>query len=132
MSRQSTRWLVTVGAAAIALAGCGGGGGGGGSSTPSSSSSGGSASGGGGGGGGKSVTISNFKFAPAALTVSAGSKVTVTNKDTTAHTATANDNSFDTKDINPGSSATISLKAAGSVPYHCSIHPFMHGTIVVR
>jgi plastocyanin len=131
MSRQSTRWLVAVGASAIVLAGCGGGGGGGGggSSTPSSGASGGSASS---GGGGKSVTISNFKFAPAAITVPAGSKVTVTNKDTTAHTATANDNSFDTKDINPSSSSTISLKTAGRVPYHCSIHPFMHGTIVVR
>ena len=125
---RSKRPLVGIAAAAIALGGCGGGGGG--SSTATSSSPAGAS---GGGGGTQTVDISNFKFAPATLTVSAGSKVTVKNSDTTAHTATADDgNTFDTNNIDPGASATITLKAAGRVPYHCNIHPFMHGTIVVR
>jgi plastocyanin len=126
---QFKRPLVGIAAVAIALGGCGGGGGGGGGSTANSSPSGAS----GGGGGTQTVDISNFKFAPATLTVSAGSKVTVKNSDTTAHTATADDgHTFDTNDINPGASASITLKAAGRVPYHCNIHPFMHGTIVAR
>jgi plastocyanin len=84
-------------------------------------------------GGSGSVTISDFKFAPASLTVAPGTRVTVANKDSTAHTATADKgNSFDTGDIDPGSSATVTLAKAGSYSYHCSIHPFMHGTFVVR
>jgi plastocyanin len=128
---QSKRSLTGIVAAAILLGGCGGGGdgGNGGASAPSSSSSNASAN----GGGAKTIDINNFKFAPATLTVPAGSKVTVKNSDTTAHTATADSGgAFDTHDIGPGSSATITLKAAGRVAYHCSIHPFMHGTIVVR
>jgi plastocyanin len=84
-------------------------------------------------GGSDSVTISDFKFAPASLTVDRGARVTVTNRDSTAHTATAdNGKSFDTGDIDPGSSATITLSKAGTYSYHCSIHPFMHGKLVVR
>ena len=66
------------------------------------------------------------------LTVKPGAKVTVTNNDSTAHTATADDgNSFDTGPLDPGSSQTISVSKPGSYPYHCSIHPFMKATIVV-
>jgi plastocyanin len=129
---QPKRSLVAIAAAAVALGGCGGGGdnGGGGSTTAAGSSSSGTSAN---AGGGKTIDISNFKFAPASLTVPAGSKVTVKNSDSTAHTATADSgNTFNTNDIDPGSSATITLKSAGRVPYHCNIHPFMHGTIVVR
>lgn len=80
-----------------------------------------------------SLTISDFKFTPAALTVRPGERVTVANHDSTAHTATADTGeSFDTGNIDPGSSATVTLSKAGSYSYHCSIHPFMHGTLVVR
>jgi plastocyanin len=83
--------------------------------------------------GGSAVSISNFKFAPASLTVKSGAKVTVTNEDSTAHTATADDGkSFDTGPLNQGSSQTISVSKPGSYAYHCSIHPFMKGTIVVQ
>lgn len=78
------------------------------------------------------VTIGNFKFVPACLTVSQDT-ITLTNRDTTAHTTTADDGkSFDTGNIDPGSSATISLSKQGTYKYHCNIHPFMHGTLVVK
>ena len=48
------------------------------------------------------MTISGFKFAPTSVTVQPGAKVTVTNNDSTAHTATADDgNSFDTGTAGP-------------------------------
>jgi plastocyanin len=57
----------------------------------------------------------------------------VTNQDSTAHTATADDgHSFDTGTLADGASQTISASKPGSYPYHCSIHPFMHGTLVVK
>ena len=83
--------------------------------------------------GAAAVTISDFKFTPGALTVRQGARITVTNHDTTAHTATADSgNSFDTGSIDPGSSATFTLSKVGTYSYHCSIHPFMHGTLTVR
>jgi plastocyanin len=83
-------------------------------------------------GSGDAVTISDFKFAPASLTVDKGARVTVTNDDSTTHTATADDGAFDTGNIDPGSSKTIALSKPGSYAYHCAIHPFMHGTVVLK
>ena len=77
------------------------------------------------------ITIQDFKFGPATLTVKPGAKVTVTNSDSTTHTATANGGAFDTGDLDPGKSKTITLAKAGTYAYHCQIHSFMKGTIVV-
>ncbi|MFJ7248843.1 cupredoxin family copper-binding protein [Kitasatospora sp. NPDC098652] len=78
------------------------------------------------------VIIKNFAFAPAALTVKAGQTVTVVNQDSTAHTLTASDKSFDTGTIQPGASATFTApQQSGDHPYICTIHPFMHGTLTV-
>ena len=69
----------------------------------------------------------------AALAVKQGARVTVTNQDSTAHTATADDgHSFDTGTLAQGASQTISVSKPGRYPYHCSIHSFMHGTLVVK
>ncbi|MFJ8471035.1 cupredoxin family copper-binding protein [Kitasatospora sp. NPDC094011] len=77
------------------------------------------------------VTIKDFAFAPAALTVSPGQSVTVVNQDSAAHTLTADDKSFDTGPIQPGASATFTAPQSGAHPYICTIHPFMHGTLTV-
>ncbi|MGA5822899.1 cupredoxin domain-containing protein [Kitasatospora sp. NPDC094028] len=78
------------------------------------------------------VTIKNFAFAPASLTVKPGQTVTVVNQDSTAHTLTASDKSFDTGTIAPGASATFTApQQTGAHPYICTIHPFMHGTLIV-
>jgi plastocyanin len=80
---------------------------------------------------GDAVNIDNFAFAPATLTVHAGSTVTWTNKDEEPHTVVANDGSFHSPGM--GSQATFSytFPKAGTFDYVCSIHPFMHATVVV-
>ncbi|MFE4060323.1 cupredoxin domain-containing protein [Streptomyces sp. NPDC059096] len=80
------------------------------------------------------MTIDNFAYAPSALTVAPGSKVTVVNKDSVAHTLTATTGkAFDTGTIGPGKTATFTAPAkAGAYPYICTIHPFMKGTLTVR
>jgi len=79
------------------------------------------------------VKISDFKFAPASVTVKPGASVSVSNQDGATHTVTADDgHSFDTGDLTQGQSHTISVSKPGTYPYHCSIHPYMHGTLVVR
>ncbi|MFJ9948291.1 cupredoxin domain-containing protein [Kitasatospora sp. NPDC091207] len=78
------------------------------------------------------VDIRNFLFEPAALTLSPGATLTVTNQDSTAHTLTADDKSFDTGTIAPGATATITApQQSGPHAYICTIHPFMHGTLTV-
>jgi len=118
---------VTAGTALLLLTGCGG------TSNPSGSANpGGSASHAASGGSSSAVKISNFKFVPGKVTVKSGAGVSVTNQDSTAHTATADDgHSFDTGTLADGASKTISVSKPGSYPYHCTIHPFMHGTLVV-
>ncbi|MEU9074082.1 cupredoxin family copper-binding protein [Kitasatospora sp. NPDC004745] len=78
------------------------------------------------------VAIRNFQFEPAALTLAPGTTFTVTNQDSTAHTLTADDKSFDSGTIAPGATATLTApQQSGAHPYICTIHPFMHGTLTV-
>ncbi len=78
-----------------------------------------------------SDTISDYQFSPASLTVNAGDTVTWTNAGPTEHTATARNGSFDTGLLKKGQSASHTFTQPGTYAYICTIHPFMHGTIVV-
>jgi plastocyanin len=79
------------------------------------------------------ITIDNFKFSPAEATARPGARVTVANHDSTTHTLTADDgHSFDTGDVDPNQSATITVSRPGRYAYHCSIHSFMKGELVVK
>ncbi len=79
-----------------------------------------------------SVSIANFAFDPATVTVNVGDGVTWTNDDSTAHTATAGDGAFDTGSIGAGQTATVTFDTAGTFAYVCSIHPQMAGTVIVQ
>ena len=82
--------------------------------------------------GAHAITIKNFAFAPSTLTVAPGATVTVTNKDQVAHTVTSSKGGFNTGDIQPGQSKTITApNTPGSYPYICSIHQYMTGTLIV-
>jgi len=80
---------------------------------------------------GDQVTIDNFAFAPATLTVKAGTTVTWTNKDEEPHTVAASDGSFHSPGMGTGATFTHTFSTAGTFDYVCSIHPSMHGTVVV-
>ena len=70
-------------------------------------------------------------YQPDPAQVQPGSKVTWQNKDSAPHTATADDKSFDTGTIQPGSSGSATINGQGKISYHCTIHPFMKGTLQV-
>lgn len=76
------------------------------------------------------ITIENFSFS-GATEVAAGTKLKVTNNDTTTHTFTADDGSFDSGNIEPGGTFEVTLDQPGTVSYHCSIHSSMKGSITV-
>jgi plastocyanin len=81
--------------------------------------------------GGDQVTIDNFAFAPATLTVKVGSTVTWTNRDEEPHTVAASDGSFHSPGMGTGATYSHTFPTAGKFDYVCSIHPSMHGTVVV-
>jgi plastocyanin len=83
------------------------------------------------------VDIADFKFAPDAISVAAGTTITWTNRDSAPHTATSGasaspDGTFDTDIIAEGQSKTVRLAKPGTFTYYCALHPFMHATVIVR
>jgi plastocyanin len=76
------------------------------------------------------VSIQNMSFSPSALTVKTGTKVTWTNNDSVAHTVTSDSGGLlNSSVLAPGESFSFIFTATDSVAYHCSIHPFMKGTV---
>jgi plastocyanin len=76
------------------------------------------------------IAIKDFAFTTP-TSVSPGAKITVRNMDSTAHTVTADSgNAFDDA-ASPGQSTFTAPTKPGSYPFHCSIHPEMHGVLVV-
>jgi plastocyanin len=82
-------------------------------------------------GGTAKLKISSYSFSPATLTVRAGTKITVTNGDQTAHTATARSGAFDSGTVAPAQSRTFTITKPGVSAYYCQFHAFMTGTIKV-
>jgi len=81
----------------------------------------------------RTVVIQDFSFKPAHITIKRGTKVIWINRDSTAHTATANNGrSFDSGRLGPGQRFSHTFKRAGKKSYHCEIHPDMRGSVVVK
>jgi LPXTG-motif cell wall-anchored protein len=78
------------------------------------------------------VTIQDFAFSPKSITIDAGDTVTWRNTDDVAHSATAEDGTFDTGTFGKGSSRSETFDTAGTFQYICTPHPFMKGTIKVN
>jgi plastocyanin len=87
-------------------------------------------------------TQGNPSYSPATLTVKKGEIITIKNDDSAPNTVTSgispddpqNAKSFDTGTITPGNSAKIDTSALdpGNYPFHCTIHPYMKGTITIK
>jgi plastocyanin len=71
-------------------------------------------------------------YAPDALTITVGTAVTWTNRDSTAHTSTSDGHAWDSGVVSPGAQFSFTFQTAGTFRYHCTLHPGMVGTVVVR
>ncbi len=78
------------------------------------------------------VTIADFLFSPGTITIHVGDTIVWSNNGPSSHTATANNGSFDTGVLAKGKSASVTFHTPGTFAYHCTIHPFMHGAVVVQ
>lgn len=78
-------------------------------------------------------------YKPVNMKITSNSKVTWTNQDIAAHTATSGqsiDSSdsgqvFDTGTIAPGSSGAATITGSNEIPYHCTFHPWMLGILQI-
>ncbi|HET7484344.1 MAG TPA: cupredoxin family copper-binding protein [Solirubrobacterales bacterium] len=81
----------------------------------------------------KAVTIQDYTYKPASITVPKGTTVVFTNRDSTPHTATSKEAGvFESGSIDTGKTGKITLEKTGTFSYYCVFHPFMKGTISVE
>jgi plastocyanin len=69
---------------------------------------------------------------PDELSVTVGTTVTWMNTDSVVHTSTSDAAGWNSGTVAPGAQFSVAFQTAGTFPYHCSIHPGMVGTVVVR
>ena len=79
-----------------------------------------------------SVTVSDFQFAPARITIQQGDTVTWTNDGPTPHSSTSENGVWDTGIFPEGESRSHTFNEAGTFAYICTPHPNMTGTVVVE
>jgi plastocyanin len=84
------------------------------------------------------VSIVDFGYSSATITVTAGTTVIWTNTGTVIHSVTSDTGAFDSSPscptgacIDPGSSFSHVFATAGTFRYHCRVHSTMHGTVIV-
>ncbi|MFN8497583.1 MAG: hypothetical protein U0641_06980 [Anaerolineae bacterium] len=77
------------------------------------------------------VAILNFAFAPTPLTVCQGATVRWTNFDTAPHTSTSDTGVWDSGLLLTGQGFSFTFNTLGDFPYHCTVHPGMHGMVHV-
>jgi amicyanin len=76
------------------------------------------------------VSIKDFKYAPAQITIHKGDTVTWTNLDPVGHDVTFSNSASPTLKTNESYSKTFNQ--TGTFDYICSIHPYMKGTVIVK
>jgi plastocyanin len=77
------------------------------------------------------VTIDNFAFTPAELTIKPGTKVTFVNHDDIPHSVVDAGGKFRSKVLDTDDSYSMTFTTVGDVTYFCGLHPHMKGKIVV-
>jgi plastocyanin len=88
------------------------------------------------------ATPGNPSYDPLSLTVKKGDEIDVVNKDSSPHTVTSGKapdapdagKQFDTSIVNVGASAKVATAnlEPGEYDFHCAVHPFMMGKIIVQ
>jgi plastocyanin len=84
------------------------------------------------------VTVQNFAFSPAVITVPRGTTITWVNQDSASHTivsdaqgSVAQGALFTSNSLANGAGYSFKFDNPGTYPYHCSIHPTMKATVIV-
>ena len=88
---------------------------------------------------GSSSPTTSKPYDPSPLTVNIDTSVIWTNKDSSIHTVTSGlpekgdvGTLFDSSLISPGNTFVRIFDKQGTFDYSCTLHPFMHGQIIVK
>jgi plastocyanin len=80
---------------------------------------------------GGSVSIANFVFAPASVSITAGDTVIWTNNDEAVHDVTDRGGSWGSDIMNTGDTFSYTFMDPGTYAYICKLHPWMSGSVIV-
>jgi len=78
------------------------------------------------------ITIDNFTFTPATVTIEAGTTVKWLNRDDIPHTVVAKSLAFKSRALDTDDSFAQRFNEVGEIDYFCSLHPHMTGRVIVR
>ncbi len=78
------------------------------------------------------VNIDNYAYKAPTITIATGTTVIFKNLDDDPHTVTSNDGLFDSKGLAQGDTWTYRFTTPGTYHYHCTVHPMMQGTVIVK
>ena len=78
------------------------------------------------------VTIDNFTFVPAEITIAPGTTVRWVNHDDIPHTIVEAGKAFKSKVLDTDDSFSMTFASGGSFAYFCSLHPHMTGNVIVK
>ena len=79
------------------------------------------------------VEIRGMEFHPAVLTAAVGDTIVWINRDIVPHTATAGGRTkWDTGQLTQGQEGRYVARHGGVARYVCTLHPTMHGKLVIR
>ncbi len=78
------------------------------------------------------IFMQGNKFNPSSITVSAGTTVKWTNKDNVTHTASGNNNAFESGDMTNGKTFSFTFSSVGTFNYICKYHSGMTGKVIVQ
>jgi plastocyanin len=76
------------------------------------------------------ISVKDFSFTPATMTVPKGTTITWINNDSAPHQISAA--GFSSERLATGQSFSFTFNTVGTFDYICSIHPSMRGTIIVQ
>lgn len=78
------------------------------------------------------VIIQQSTFSPSTITITKGSTVKWRNDDSYLHRIVADDSSFDLGDQTSDAIVSHTFTDLGTYSYHCSVHTFMKGMVIVQ
>ena len=78
------------------------------------------------------ITIDDFTYTPAAVTVARGTTVRWVNHDEEPHTVTSATGAFASAGLVKDDSFAQTFTARGTYQYFCALHPHMKATVVVQ
>ena len=78
------------------------------------------------------VSIDNFTFSPATLSVEKGTSVAWVNHDDIPHTVVEKNGRFKSKTLDTGDRFEHVMREPGNYEYFCSLHPHMQGKVAVH